>query len=106
MKLWHNILLGVYAAAPFVALAGVNDLEALALERAYQNRECSYQEKLYKEKDYQKRYDEGFKRGVEVANYGARAEAFTILKDILERAGLSEEEIRTASIDITSGKIQ
>ena len=47
---------------------------------------------MYRKKDYQQRYDEGFRRGVEVAKDGARAEAFTILMELMEKSGLKEEE--------------
>ena len=77
----------------------------LAIDRAYANKECQTEHLKVREKDYQLRYDEGFKRGVEVAKYGARAEAFTILIDLIERSGLSEEVEKEVKVVLTSSNI-
>ena len=105
MKRWKKIVLCLWASAPFITIANFRNIEMLAIDRAYANKECQTEHLKIRENDYQQRYDEGFKRGVEVAKYGARAEAFTILMDLIERSGLSKEVEEEVKVALTSTTI-
>ena len=97
----------IWTALPLITRASFKQMEADAIDRAYASKECQYQAYEYREKDYQKRFDEGYEKGFEngaIATYHrAKAATFDALMGALEEMGVfdegkgvKEEEVKTA----------
>ena len=86
----------LWAALPLLYLASFKQMEVDALDRAYAVKECQYQAYEYREKDYQKRFDEGYEQGFEngaIATFHrAKAATFDALMGTLEEMGLFDQE--------------
>ena len=87
----------LWTAIPLLYLASFKQMEVDALDRAYAVKECQYQAYEYREKDYQKRFDEGydkgFETGVHAAFYRAKAATFDTLMGKLDEMGVFDENI-------------
>ena len=90
-----------WSAIPLIYLASFKQMETDALDRAYTTKECQYQAYEYREKDYQKRYVEGYENGKEEGYGLAKIVAFNIIMEILaEIKGEDEEpQVKTANIE-------
>ena len=86
----------LWTAIPLLYLASFKQMEADALDRAYAVKECQYQAYEYREKDYQKRFDEGYEQGFENGSiatfHRAKAATFDALMGTLEEMGLFDQE--------------
>ena len=84
---------------PLLYLASFKDLEVDALDRAYASKECQYQAYEFREKDYQKRFDEGYEKGFENGAadtfFRAKAATFDALMGVLDEMGVFDEERET-----------
>ena len=71
-------------------------MEADALDRAYAVKECQYQAYEYREKDYQKRFDEGYEQGFENGSiatfHRAKAATFDALMGALDDMGVFDKD--------------
>ena len=96
-----------WTAIPLLYLASFKQIEADALDRAYAVKECDTNYLQIREKDYQKRFDEGYEKGFEngaIATYHwAKAATFDALMGALEEMGVfdkekevEKEEVKTA----------
>ncbi len=92
---------------PYMVLANINGIETDALDRAYANKECQYQAYEYREKDYQKRFDEGYESGRQEGYGQAKIVAFNIIMEILAEMKEKDEEpkVKTASIETNTNSI-
>ena len=97
----------IWTAIPLLYLASFKQIELDALDRAYAVKECDTNYMHIREKDYQKRFDEGYEKGFDVgvhaAFHNAKAATFDALMGTLEEMGLFDqekgikrEEVRTA----------
>ena len=88
-----------WTALPLLYLASFKDLEVDALDRAYASKECQYQAYEFREKDYQKRFDEGYEKGFENGAadtfFRAKAATFDALMGVLDEMGVFDEERET-----------
>lgn len=88
LKLWQKCLLILYVIAPLSA--------GWEVQRGSYERDYCYLYQDYREMDYQKRYDEGFKvgynAGKEASVHEARAASFKVLIELIDRSGLAPEE--------------
>lgn len=86
----------LWTAIPLLYLASFKQMEVDALDRAYASKECQYQAYEYREKDYQKRFDEGYEKGFEngaIATYHrAKAATFDALMGALEEMGVFNKD--------------
>ena len=96
MKRLKQAGLILWTAIPLLYLASFKQMEVDALDRAYAVKECQYQAYEYREKDYQKRFDEGYEQGFEngaIATFHrAKAATFDALMGTLEEMGLFDQE--------------
>ena len=95
MKRLKQAGLILWTAIPLLYLASFKQMEVDALDRAYAVKECQYQAYEYREKDYQKRFDEGYEKGFEngaIATYHrAKAATFDALMGALEDMGVFDK---------------
>ena len=100
----------IWTILPYMVLANINGIETDAIARAYESKECQYQAYEYREKDYQKRYDEGLEKGREEGYGQAKIVAFNFIMQVLDKMGELEEDenhqepIRTASTHLSQTK--
>ena len=80
-----------WTALPLLYLASFKDLEVDALDRAYASKECQYQAYEFREKDYQK----GFENGAADTFFRAKAATFDALMGVLDEMGVFDEERET-----------
>ena len=101
MKRLKQAGLILWTALPLITMANFKQMEADAIDRAYASKECQYQAYEYREKDYQKRYVEGYENGKEEGYGLAKIVAFNIIMEILaEIKGEDEEpQVKTANIE-------
>ena len=96
MKLLKKVGIFIWTLLPLIYLASFKDIEVEALERAYAVKECDTNYLQIREKDYQKRFDEGYEKGFEngaIATYHrAKAATFDALMGALEEMGVFDEE--------------
>ena len=87
----------IWTALPLITLASFKQMEADTIDRVYASKECQYQAYEYREKDYQKRFDEGYEKGFEngaIATYHrAKAATFDALMGKLDEMGVFDENI-------------
>ena len=96
MKRLKQAGLILWTAIPLLYLASFKQMEVDALDRAYASKECQYQAYEYREKDYQKRFDEGYEKGFEngaIATYHrAKAATFDALMGALDDMGVFDKD--------------
>lgn len=92
----------LWTVLPLITLANFKQMEADAIDRAYASKECQYQAYKYRERDYQKRYDEGYKKGFDNGTaatfFKAKAATFDVLMEALVEMGIigKDEEVKSA----------
>jgi len=107
MRRRKRVFIFIWTALPFFTLAGFKQMEADAIDRAYASKECQYQAYEYREKDYQKRYNEGYEKGFDNGTAAsfvkAKAATFDVLMDALDEMGVfdkrkevEKEDVKTA----------
>ena len=81
---------------PLLYMASFKDIEIDALDRAYAEKECDTNYLQIREKDYQKRFDEGYEKGFEngaIATYHrAKAATFDALMGALDDMGVFDKD--------------
>ena len=96
MKRLKQAGLILWTALPLITMANFKQMEADAIDRAYASKECQYQAYKYREKDYQKRFDEGYEKGFEngaIATYHkAKAATFDALMGALDDMGVFDKD--------------
>ena len=104
MNFLKKVGMCLWAAIPLLYLASFKQMEVDALDRAYAVKECQYQAYEYREKDYQKRFDEGYEQGFEngaIATFQrAKAATFDALMGTLEEMGLFDQETEVKKEDV------
>ena len=104
MKRLKKVGMCLWAAIPLLYLASFKQMEVDALDRAYAAKECQYQAYEYREKDYQKRFDEGYEQGFENGSiatfHRAKAATFDALMGTLEEMGLFDQEKEVKKEDV------
>ena len=99
MKRLKQAGLIIWTALPLITLANFKQMQADAIDRAYASKECQYQAYELREKDYQKRFDEGYKKGFENGAadtfFRAKAATFDALMGVLDEMGVFDEERET-----------
>ena len=97
MKFLKKAGLIIWTVLPLITLASFKQMEADTIDRVYASKECQYQAYEYREKDYQKRYgegyDKGFENGVRAAFHRAKAATFDVLMGKLDEMGVFDENI-------------
>ena len=95
MKLWQKGLMCLWAACPFITIANFREIEVLAIQEAYRDKQCGIEKLEYREKDYAARYEEGYEKGfdtgVHAAYHNAKAATFDILMEKLDEMGVFNE---------------
>ena len=85
----------LWAACPFITIANFREIEVLAIQEAYRDKQCGIEQVKYREKDYSEIYEEayekGFDTGIQAAFHNAKAATFDILMEKLEEMGVFDE---------------
>ena len=105
MKRLKKVGMCLWAAIPLLYLASFKQMEVDALDRAYAAKECQYQAYEYREKDYQKRFDEGYERDLRMVPSPPSIEQklkYTLdaLMGTLEEMGLFDQEKEVKKEDV------
>lgn len=104
MKRLKQAGLIIWTALPLITLANFKQMQADAIDRAYASKECQYQAYELREKDYQKRFDEGYEKGFENGAadtfFRAKAATFDALMGVLDEMGVFDEERETKGEEV------